>query len=278
MEEKSSGLNYKIRYKAFKDKTELTRIMCDRVESRNYVLEKGFGLTLPKVYAIESDPGRIDFSELPLEFVIKATHGSGGMFFVRVSAPRKSFPKAPRKVKWKTFEINPLDFNEIEAKKWITGWLKLDYSFLPHRDVMWGYGEISGRVIIEELLVNLGGEPLKTLEFWVFNGVVKFIRVKDDKFMHTMEWFTPQWESIPAIRAGYNPPKNEHEKPPNLGEAIAISEKLAGKVDFVRVDLYIMGNKVYFGEFTPYPSAGKQELETPEYDLIWGSYWKVCTY
>lgn len=49
---------------------------------------------------------------------------------------------------------------------------------------------------------------------------------------------------------------NELNKPLMLDEGISIAEKLSMPFPFVRVDLYLSDNEVYFGELTFTPAAG----------------------
>ena len=60
------------------------------------------------------------------------------------------------------------------------------------------------------------------------------------------------------------------EKPKKLEEMINISETLAKDIPFVRVDLYEVDKKVFFGELTFYPSSGFEGFTPSEYDKIFG--------
>ena len=48
----------------------------------------------------------------------------------------------------------------------------------------------------------------------------------------------------------------EIEKPESMDDAFEIAELLAKEFPFVRVDLYIVRNRIYFGELTFTPAAG----------------------
>ena len=45
-------------------------------------------------------------------------------------------------------------------------------------------------------------------------------------------------------------------RPEHLDILISICRKLAKDIPFVRVDLYVIDNKEYFGELTFYPASG----------------------
>ncbi len=47
-------------------------------------------------------------------------------------------------------------------------------------------------------------------------------------------------------------------RPDNLEKAITIAEAIAGDIDHLRVDLYLIGERIYFGEATVFPSGGNK--------------------
>ena len=55
-------------------------------------------------------------------------------------------------------------------------------------------------------------------------------------------------------------------------EIIAISKDLSKPFEFVRIDLYIGIDGIYFSEFTFTPRDGKQEF-SDEIELQFGKYW-----
>jgi hypothetical protein len=54
---------------------------------------------------------------------------------------------------------------------------------------------------------------------------------------------------------------------------IVIAERLADEIDFVRVDLYNIGERIAFGEMTVYPNSGLGEFDPPELDEKLGAFW-----
>ena len=51
---------------------------------------------------------------------------------------------------------------------------------------------------------------------------------------------------------------------------ITIAEKLAKPFIFVRVDLYVIQNKIYFGELTFHPDSGFTIFSNKKYDYELG--------
>lgn len=56
---------------------------------------------------------------------------------------------------------------------------------------------------------------------------------------------------------------------------IDYAETLADGIDFVRVDLYELGDKVYFGELTNVPEAGLGRFLPASWDEALGSFWNL---
>ena len=60
--------------------------------------------------------------------------------------------------------------------------------------------------------------------------------------------------------------------PSQLDEMISIAERLSKGYSFLRVDLYEVDGKVYFGENTFYPDSGWGKLTDDEWDKRLGSW------
>ena len=61
------------------------------------------------------------------------------------------------------------------------------------------------------------------------------------------------------------------KKPNMINEAFAVSEKISKGFPFVRVDLYIVNGKIYFGEMTFTPCGGMDNEDLPEKDRVLGA-------
>lgn len=90
------------------------------------------------------------------------------------------------------------------------------------------------------------------------------------------------WTLLPYTQEAIDSPNELIPKPEKAFEAMQIAEKLAKDFPFVRVDLYIVNNKVYFGELTFTPAAGMDiELmltppgESKDVDTILGEQLKL---
>ena len=57
------------------------------------------------------------------------------------------------------------------------------------------------------------------------------------------------------------------ELPNNLKEMISLAEKLSVKEPFLRVDLFNVNGKIFFGELTFYPASGMLPWTTEEAEI-----------
>ena len=68
---------------------------------------------------------------------------------------------------------------------------------------------------------------------------------------------------------------DEVEKPENFDVMLKIVNQLAKGYIHMRVDLYNVGGKVYFGELTFFNQSGFDTDITYETDIMWGNKMKV---
>lgn len=77
----------------------------------------------------------------------------------------------------------------------------------------------------------------------------------------------PNGQLLPFGEKGLEPDFEHVETmPDNLSEMIKIAESLSNGCKFVRVDLYDVKGKIYFGELTFYPAAGLGEFVPEEWN------------
>jgi hypothetical protein len=129
------------------------------------------------------------------------------------------------------------------------------------------------RILVEELLGDGGAVP-PDYKFYVFHGRVRLVSVELDRFtFHTRNLYTPAWEQLPV--EWVYPAGKDIERPAALAEMIDVAERLGADTDFVRVDLYSVGERVVFGELTNYPDAGYGRFDPPDFDRQLGEWWTL---
>lgn len=247
---KPKTFNEKINWRKLYDQKTIFKIFADKVAVRKYVKDKIGNEILIKVLQVADKPELINYASLPESFVIKASHGSG----------------------WNKIVMNKNIMNKKEINDYFKPILKLDYYSFGRE---WCYKNLTPRLIIEELLIDKNGNLPLDYKFFCFNGVIRFLQVDFDRFSkHTRNLYDSNLNIIkcqchfPPYAARINPPKNfDHLK--------NVASNLSKGLDFIRVDLYSINNKVYFGELTCYPGNGFEKFEPIIYDSIFGKYWKI---
>lgn len=222
--------------------------LADKVAVRDYVTERIGEKYLTKVLSVVDDPKKIDFDLLPNSFVIKATHGSGFTTIVKDKS-----------------QLNYADIIE-ECQKW----LATNYYTIGRE---WFYKDIPPRILIEELLQTGNGEVPPDYKFFCFSGVPTFIQIDIDRFtQHKRGIYDTQWNKLP-VALHYEAFDWSIDAPPNLDEMVSLAAKLSSGLDFVRVDLYSINDKIIFGEMTHCPGNGLEKFIPAQYDLIFGQAW-----
>lgn len=242
-------VNEKINWMKFYGDTSLWPTLADKYAVREYVVQKvGADHLVPLIDKWDSVDD-IDWDSLPQRFVMKCNNGSGDVVVCR--------------------DKSALD---IEAtKKHFSNCLNEKLSALsgePH------YGLIKPCIIAEELLDSstqpCNSTSLVDYKVWCFNGYPKYIwcawnrhQFHANVALYDMDWvFLPEksvWTSH------YVKPDVQIPKPQHFDELISIAGKLAVGIPVVRVDLYVVNDKIYFGEMTLSSNGGYMDYFTQDF-------------
>lgn len=190
----------------------------------------------------------IDFDKLPNQFVLKTTHDSGGV--VVVSDKSK--------------------FDKEAAKKKLEKSLCNNY-FLQHRE--YPYKGIKPRILAEQFMVDESGTELKDYKFFCFNGKCRMLFVATDRSIGDVkfDFFDEKFNHLPFVQ-GHPWATKEIKKPAGFDKMIELSEKLSKDFPHVRVDLYDINGKIYFGELTFFHFSGNVPFEPEEWDYKIGEW------
>lgn len=248
--ENSVYLSEKIQYLKLYERTVLRKCVADRMLVRDFVKERVGEIHLIPQIAVFKKLNRSEWDSLPQKFVLKASHGSG---FIRI-------------VKDKTGE----KFEEILAET--DQWLSTDYYKFGRE---WVYKGLERVLIAEELLLDESGNVPSDYKFYCFDGKVKLIQVDIDRFNGQKRFlFNRSFEPLDATLY-YPAGENSPDKPRELDDAIRIAEQLSEEFNFIRVDLYVMAGRIFFGEMTNYPANGFQVFEPESYEIEMGNHLKL---
>ena len=127
----------------------------------------------------------------------------------------------------------------------------------------WHYEGIKQKCICEELIKTQDGSLPIDYKYFCCNGKISCILVCTDRDETCFEsyhyYFDRDWKRLDyAIGDVVETPPRIIERPNNLEHMNDIAERLAAVFPFVRVDLYNVEGKVYFGELTFTPVGGQE--------------------
>lgn len=115
-------------------------------------------------------------------------------------------------------------------------------------------------------------ENIPDYKFMCFNGKVECLFVCSERNSADglkVTFFDRDWNLLPFTRH-YPKSEKEIQRPVNLEQMIEIAEKLSANLPFVRIDLYYVDGRIYFGEYTFFPGNGIEEFNPDEWDLRLG--------
>lgn len=248
--ENPRGFNDKIQWLKLYDRKPIYTTMVDKHEAKNYVAERiGEEYIIPTLGVWDSFD-EIDFDALPDRFVLKCTHDSGGLVIVKDKA----------------------SFNKKQAKKRIEACLKKNFFWWGRE---WPYKNVKPRILAERFMEDEKTAELRDYKFFCFDGEVKALFVATERQKAGEEvkfdFFDADFNHLP-IRNGHPNADVWPEKPACFEEMKRLASKLSEGVPHLRVDLYEVNGKIYFGELTFAHFSGMTPFEPEEWDYTFGSW------
>lgn len=243
--------NEKIQWLKVNNRSNIYSIMVDKFLVRDYVKKKigeEYLIPLLKVWESVED---INLSVLPSQFVLKTTHDSGGVVICRDKA---------------NFDLQ-MAINKLSRS------IKHDY-YGESRE--WPYKNVKPRIIAEQYMQNEGDDELHDYKFYCFNGIPKYCHVIGSRSKdETMDFFDMDWNRMPFTKMKTETEAYPHDAslthpPISFDEMKKIASTLSKGQPFIRIDLYQINGKVFFGEITFFPNSGFGKFFPEEWDMILG--------
>jgi hypothetical protein len=242
----------KIQWLKLNDHKPIYHRMVDKVNVKSYITEKiGEQYVIPTL-AVWETLDDIDITQLPNKFVLKTTTG-GGSHGVQICRDKSQF--------------------DLEnAKKLLKQSSRINI-FSKYKE--WAYKDVKLRYFAEQYIEDCNNEDLVDYKVYCFNGMPKYIQViRNRNTKETIDFFDTNWNHQSFI--GLNPKAErsrvEIKKPRELEQMLDLAKRLSYKIPFLRVDLYNVNGKVYFGETTFYPASGFGKFNPNEWDTKLGAY------
>lgn len=242
--------NEKLQWIKLYDHNPLYTTLVDKYEVKRYVENIiGADYIIPTL-GVWNDFDDIDFSKLPNQFVLKCTHDSGGIVICKDKSK----------------------LNLAEAKAKIEKCLKRNF-FAFGRE--WPYKNVKPRIIAEQYMEDSKTKELRDYKFFAFDGVVRALFVatgrqnegEDVKF----DFFDENYNHLP-FRQGHENAIELPDKAICFEKMKELASVLSKGLKEVRVDLYEVDGKIYFGEMTFFHHGGWTPFDPDEWDYKFGEW------
>ena len=140
----------------------------------------------------------------------------------------------------------------------------------------WVYEKMPRHIIVEKYLEDETGE-LRDYKFYCFNGKPAFMQLEVGRATdhNTRNFYDMDWKLMPFGKSLPHNPDLNVPVPVMFDEMKKIAEDLCQPFQYVRVDLYQVGGKIYFGELTFYPAGGAPDFIPSHYDAEVGKMWTL---
>ena len=235
----------KIQWMKLYDSTPMKTQLADKYLVRDYVTEKIGEEYLIPLLGVWDSFDEIDFDILPNQFVLKANHGSGWNIIVRDKS----------------------EFNWKDAKKKFDKWMNTNFAYKAGLELH--YKNIRPKIIAEKYLENEVGD-LYDYKILCFSGLAEYVWVDYGRYSnHHRDVYDRNWNLQPFTIIYPNSGKAV-TVPSKLKELLELAEKLATGFSHVRVDFYIVGDNIYFGEMTFTSNNGVNRIVPEEYSSVLG--------
>lgn len=240
--------NEKLQWLKLHDRHPEYTQMVDKIEAKKYVASIIGDKYIIPTLGIWNTVDEIDWDSLPNQFVIKVTSDSGGIVVCK-DKTKLDIEKAKAKLKY--------------------GWGKNYYRFNKE----YTYKDVKPRIIAEQYMEDESGYELKDYKFFCFDGEPKVLFVATDRGKKDedtkFDFYDIEFNHLPFLN-GHPNARVAPTKPENYEKMVEVARKLSQGMCHVRVDLYNVKGKIYFGELTFFHWSGMTPFEPIEWDYKMG--------
>ena len=217
----------------------------DKYMVREFIKSKGLEFILNDLYAKFDSPEDISFETLPDQFVMKLSNGSGSNLFCR--------------------DKNKLNLEDVKKD------FRLFYaqnSAVAGRE--WVYQTDKKPVIVVEKFLDdpeTQKDGIYDYKFICFGGIPQYVVCDVSRFLnHRRNIYDMDWNNL---HIGTDCPCSDDliPRPEKLEEMKEIVKILAKEFPSVRVDLYLVRDRIYFGELTFFPWSGYVIYDPDSFDF-----------
>ena len=247
-------IDEKIHYLILKKIGKKEGLLSDKIKVKEYIRNLNIkDLYIPRTIKIYHSSKEIDINKLPNKFVLKCNHWSGNVYVCN----------------------NKDEFDLKNATKNLDNILKKKFSNIVGE---YHYNYIIPHIYAEEYLDdNINKNPIDYKIYCSYGKAKSILVCSEREKQLKLSEYDLEFNEINCIKDDYKP-LNKIKKPKNLNKMINIAETISKDLPFVRVDLYEINNKIYFGELTFTPAAGNCYYYNEFGQLLHGSYIDIKNY
>lgn len=231
-------------YVSLVDKYEIKQIISEKL--------KNTSCKVIPTYGVWNSFEEINFDILPEQFVLKSTNGGGGTGVVICKDKQ--------------------NFNKITAKRALEASMKSNWKYQRE----WVYRDVKPRIIAEKLMKNDDESQIVDWKIFCFDGEPKLLFYASDRYTKgeslKFDWYDMDLQHLPIQSKGYPNANIKIERFPEWNEMKGVARILSKGHPHVRVDLYLINHKIYFGELTFYHDGGMVPIYPEEWDYTIGSW------
>lgn len=175
-----------------------------------------------------------------LPLIVKANHGCNQFIVIRSAAD------------W------------AKARRRAPAWLRRGYGGILDE---WHYGGARRLLLVEPFLGGEGAPLPLDYKVYVFGGRAEIVQLHEGRGgRHRWTQFDRDWRALSEKPSAAVIPER-------LDDMLAAAERLAGARDFLRVDFYLVGGTLWFGEFCLFPGSGLDPFRPAGLDDALGRRW-----
>ncbi len=226
--------------------------LVDKYEVRFDIKEKlGDDYLIPLIGVWDSYD-EIDFSYLPEQFVLKCTHDSGSVKIVH----------------------NKEDINHKEFKLFFNRRMKINSFYLGRE---YPYKAVKPRILAEKLMGTDKG--INDYKFFCFDGkpVIMFVATERGTGDTKFDFFDMNFNHLDIVNIHPQSLIGGIKKPKCFDEMKMVAAKCSKGMKFVRIDLYEIDGKIYFGEYTFFHGGGFWLFKPDHWEKDLGDLLKLTT-
>lgn len=223
--------------------------MVDKYRVKEIVSERAGKQYVAPVLGVWNRAEEIEWEKLPNQFVLKTNHDSGnnGVFIVK-------------------------DKTQIRKNQLIRRINKSLHTDTSKAGREWPYRDVQRCVFAEQYLEDATGE-LRDYKFFCFDGEVKYLFIATERQSGgevKFDYFDADFNHLDLVQR--HPMSGKKiEKPLMFEQMKELAAKLSKGLPEVRVDLYEVDGRIYFGEYTFFHHGGIAPFHPDKWDYVFGA-------